>query len=146
SSDLIDGIERFSAFEDFSSSSSKILSVWKCLRGMPCGSRRRAVAMTYPIAKRITFNLVAEVIVAVVTVMLAIGWMANRQNEQAQRTTHTMVLGGIAGMEETVKAFANDYAWWEPGYEHYVAKDAEWIDVNFGSGIVDTQITDVLLI
>jgi len=102
--------------------------------------------MAYPIAKRITLNLVAEIIVAVVTVMLAIVWMANRQNEQAETTTKTMVLGGISAMEETVMAFANDYAWWEPGYEGYVAQDSEWINENFGSGIVDTQISDVLLI
>jgi diguanylate cyclase (GGDEF)-like protein len=102
--------------------------------------------MAYPIAKRITLNLVAEIFVAVVTVMLAIVWMANKQNDQAGETTKTMVLGGISAVEETVKAFANDYAWWEPGYEGYVAGDAEWIDENFGSGITDTQISDILLI
>ena len=102
--------------------------------------------MSYPIAKRITLNLVAEIIIAVVTVMLAIGWMAYRQNQQAENTTRTMVLGGISAMEETVKAFANDYAWWEPGYDGYVAGNKDWINENFGSGIVDTQISDVLLI
>jgi diguanylate cyclase (GGDEF)-like protein len=102
--------------------------------------------MAYPIAKRITLNLVAEIFVAVVTVMLAIVWMANKQNDQAEETTKTMVLGGIDAVEETVKAFANDYAWWEPGYEGYVAGDAEWIHENFGSGIIDTQISDILLI
>jgi diguanylate cyclase (GGDEF)-like protein len=102
--------------------------------------------MAYPIAKRITLNLVAEIIVAVATVAVALVWMASRQNEQAESTTRTMVLGGISATEETVKAFANDYAWWEPGYEGYVAGDAQWIHENFGSGIIDTQISDILLI
>lgn len=102
--------------------------------------------MAYPIAKRITLNLVAEIIVAVVTVMLAVFWMADRQNKQAEETTETMVVGGISAMEETVKAFANDYAWWEPGYEAYAAEDADFINENFGSGIIDTQISDILLI
>ena len=102
--------------------------------------------MAYPIAKRITLNLVAEIIVAVVTVMLAVFWMANRQNEQAEQTTETMVIGGISAMEETVMAFANDYAWWEPGYDGYAAGDADFINENFGSGIIDTQISDILLI
>ena len=60
--------------------------------------------MAYPIAKRITLNLIAEIIVALVTVMLAIGWMASKQNQQAEATTHTMVVGGIEAMEETVKS------------------------------------------
>jgi diguanylate cyclase (GGDEF)-like protein len=102
--------------------------------------------MAYPIAKRITLNLIAEIIVAVVTVMLAIGWMASKQNQQAEATTRTMVVGGIEALEETIKAFANDYAWWEPGYEGYAKGDATWVNENFGSGIVDTQVTDLLAI
>jgi diguanylate cyclase (GGDEF)-like protein len=102
--------------------------------------------VAYPIAKRITLNLIAEIIVAVGTVALALVWMASRQNEQAEDTTRTMVLGGINAIETKISVQANDYAWWERGYEAYVAGDAAWIDENFGSGIVDTQISDILLI
>jgi sensor domain CHASE-containing protein len=102
--------------------------------------------MTYRIAGRITLNLVAEIIVTVVTVSLAILWMASRQNGQAEDANRTMVLGGISAMEDHVKQFANDYAWWEAGYDAYVKGDREWVDENYGSGITDTQISDAIVI
>lgn len=98
------------------------------------------------IAGRITLNLVVEIVVTLVTVCLAILWMAMQQNEQAEGASKTMVLGGISSMEDHVKQFANDYAWWEAGYDAYVKGDTEWVDVNFGSGITDTQISDILVI
>jgi diguanylate cyclase (GGDEF)-like protein len=102
--------------------------------------------MAKSVAGRITLNLVTEIIVTLVTVSLAIFWMAHRQNEQAEEASKTMVLGGISSMEDHVKQFANDYAWWEAGYDAYVKGDREWVDVNFGSGVVDTQISDILVI
>src|SRR5436190_21850906 len=106
----------------------------------------RSETMTYRIAGRITLNLVAEIIVTVVTVTLAILWMASRQNGQAEDANRTMVLGGISAMEDHVKQFANDYAWWEAGYDAYVKGDREWVDENYGSGITDTQISDAIVI
>ena len=102
--------------------------------------------MAKSVAGRITLNLVAEIIVTLVTVSLAIFWMAHRQNDQAEEASKTMVLGGISSMEDHVKQFANDYAWWEAGYDAYVKGDREWVDVNFGSGVTDTQISDILVI
>jgi diguanylate cyclase (GGDEF)-like protein len=102
--------------------------------------------MAYRIAGRITLNLVAEIIVTVVTVTLAIFWMATRQNEQAENATKTMVLGGIGAMEDHVKQFANDYSWWEAGYDAYVKGDRQWVDENYGSGVTDTQISDAIVI
>ena len=80
------------------------------------------------------------------TVSLAIFWMAHRQNEQAEEANKTMVLGGISSMEDHVEQFANDYAWWEAGYDAYVKGDRDWVDVNFGSGVTDTQISDIMVI
>jgi diguanylate cyclase (GGDEF)-like protein len=102
--------------------------------------------MAKSVAGRITLNLVTEIIVTLVTVSLAIFWMAHRQNDQAEEASKTMVLGGISSMEDHVKQFANDYAWWEAGYDAYVKGDREWVDVNFGSGVTDTQISDILVI
>ena len=102
--------------------------------------------MAKSVAGRITLNLIAEIIVTLVTVSLAIFWMAHRQNEQAEEASKTMVLGGISSMEDHVKQFANDYAWWEAGYDAYVKGDREWVDENFGSGVTDTQISDILVI
>src|SRR5581483_4127356 len=102
--------------------------------------------MAYRIAGRITLNLVAEIIVTLVTVTIAIIWMATRQNEQAEEATKTMVLGGISAMEDHVKQFANDYSWWEAGYDAYVKGDREWVDENYGSGVTDTQISDLIVI
>src|SRR6476659_1784097 len=102
--------------------------------------------MAYRIAGRITLNLVAEIIVTLVTVTVAILWMASRQNDQAEDATKTMALGGISAMQDHVRQFANDYAWWEAGYDAYVKGDREWVDENFGSGITDTQISDIIVI
>ena len=102
--------------------------------------------MAYRIAGRITLNLVAEIILTLVTVSLAILWMASKQNEQAEDSTKTMVLGGISAMEDHVKQFANDYSWWEAGYDAYVKGDRAWVDENFGSGVTDTQISDAIVI
>lgn len=102
--------------------------------------------MSHPIAGRITLNLVAGIFVTILTVTVAVWWMAEKQNSQAQENTGTMVSGGIIAMQDNVKAFANDYAWWEAGYNAYVAKDTAWVDANFGSGIRDTQISDILVI
>jgi len=98
------------------------------------------------VAGRITMNLVAAIFVTIVTVTAAVSWMAEEQNKQAQINTGTMVTGGIVAMEDNVKAFANDYAWWEAGYNAYMAHDTAWVDANFGSGIKDTQISDILVI
>ena len=102
--------------------------------------------MSISIAGRITLNLVAGIVVTIITVVAAVLWMAEAQNEQAQNNTRTMVTGGIVAMEDNVKAFANDYAWWEAGYNAYMAHDEAWVDANFGSGIKDTQISDILVI
>lgn len=102
--------------------------------------------MSISIAGRITLNLVAAIVVTILTVAIAVWWMAQAQNEQAQINTRTMVTGGIVAMEDNVKAFANDYAWWEAGYNAYMAHDEAWVDANFGSGIKDTQISDILII
>ncbi|MCX5493118.1 EAL domain-containing protein [Kaistia dalseonensis] len=102
--------------------------------------------MSHPIAGRITLNLVIGIVVTILTVTIAVWWMAEKQNAQAQANTATMVVGGIVAMEDNVKAFANDYAWWEAGYNAYMAHDEAWVDANFGSGIRDTQISDILVI
>jgi len=95
---------------------------------------------------RITSNLVIGIVVTIITVSGAIFWMARSQNEQAAEATRTMVLGGLGGLEEYIQQFANDYAWWEAGYDAYVASDREWVDENYGSGIIDTQISDLIFI
>ncbi len=102
--------------------------------------------MSQPIAGRITLNLIAGIVITVVTVIAGIAWMAHRQNGQAAEGTRTMVMGGIDAMNIRVQGLANDYSWWEEAYDAYVRGDAEWIDANIGTGIVDTQIADFLAI
>jgi len=102
--------------------------------------------MSHPIAGRITFNLVAGILVTVVTVVAGVAWMAYRQNDQAAEQTRTMVMGGIDAMHTRVQGLANDYSWWEEAHEAYQRGDQEWIEANIGTGIVDTQIADFLVI
>ena len=51
--------------------------------------------MAKAITGRITLNLVAGILVTVVTVSGAILWMAQKQNDQADEATTTMVVGGL---------------------------------------------------
>ena len=54
--------------------------------------------MKKAITGRITLNLIAGIVITVVTVVVAIFWMAARQNEQAAQSTETMVIGGVEAM------------------------------------------------
>ncbi len=102
--------------------------------------------MSHPIAGRITFNLVAGIVVTIVTVISGVAWMAYRQNDQAAEQTRTMVMGGVDAMHTRVQGLANDYSWWEEAYDAYGRSDKEWIEANIGTGIIDTQIADFLAI
>jgi diguanylate cyclase (GGDEF)-like protein len=102
--------------------------------------------MAYPIATRITLNLVAGIIITVATVLITIFWMAQKHNEQAARSTETMVVGGVQAMGKRIQQLANDYSWWEEAYDAYVRGDTQWIDANVGTGITDTRIADLLVI
>jgi diguanylate cyclase (GGDEF)-like protein len=102
--------------------------------------------MAKSITGRITLNLVAGILVTVVTVAGAIFWMAERQNDQADEATTTMVVGGLQAMERRVQGISNDYSWWEDAYDAYVRGDADWMWSNVGSSIEDTQIADLMAI
>jgi diguanylate cyclase (GGDEF)-like protein len=102
--------------------------------------------MAKAITGRITLNLIAGIIITVVTVMSTIFWMAARHNEAAARSTETMVVGGVEAMGKRLQQLANDYAWWEEAYDAWKRGDAEWINANIGTGITDTKIADLLVI
>ena len=112
----------------------------------PEGRERRDIGAGRAAISRITLNLVTSIALITITVTLALLWMAQMQNEQAEGSTKTMVLGGLGALEDYIKQFANDYSWWEAGYEAYAAGDREWVDENYGSGITDTQISDMIVI
>src|SRR5690242_7973377 len=100
--------------------------------------------MAKALTGRITLNLVAGIIVTVLTVMSTIAWMAYKHNEQAAEGTVTMVTGGLQATGKRLAQLANDYGWWEEAYDAYVRKDEEWIEANVGTGITDTAIADLL--
>ena len=102
--------------------------------------------MQKAIAGRITLNLIAGILITVVTVVLAIFWMANRQNDQAGQSTVTMVSGGVEAMERRVRGYANDYGWWQDFYDAYVAADDEWMRTNIASSVEETEIADIMAV
>src|SRR3989344_3175868 len=115
-------------------------------RNKKSGLSGRTAESAKAITRRITLNLIIGIVVTIITISGAIFWMSRSQNEQAEVATRTMVLGGLGGLEEYIQQFANDYAWWEAGYDAYIAGDREWVDENYGSGIIDTQISDLIFI
>jgi diguanylate cyclase (GGDEF)-like protein len=102
--------------------------------------------MHNPLAGRITLQAVIRILVTVVTVVLATLWMAHKQNEQAQQATLTMVRGGLAAWEDQVQAFTRDYALWDEAFDAFNARDNEWLYENYGSGITETEIADVMVL
>ncbi len=102
--------------------------------------------MTKTITGRITLNLVAGILITVVTVVAAIFWMASRQNDQARTSTETMVAGGVEAMKRRTQALANDYGWWEDAYQAYVKGDTDWLDTNVGSSVTETMVADLFAI
>ncbi len=102
--------------------------------------------MTKALTGRITLNLVAGIVITVLTVVVTISWMAAKHNQQAAQGTQTMVDGGLKAMGKRLAQLANDYGWWEEAYDAYLRKDEAWIDANVGTGITDTNIADLLLI
>ena len=101
--------------------------------------------MAKALTGRITQNLVAGIVITVVTVLATVSWMAHKHNEQAAVSTETMVAGGLQAMGRRLAQLANDYGWWEEAYDAYVRKDDEWIEANVGTGITDTDIADLLI-
>ena len=102
--------------------------------------------MNNPLAGRITLQVVIRILVTVGTVVLATLWMAQQQNDQAQKSTLTMVQGGLSAWEDHVKAFTRDYALWDSGYDAYIAGDKEWLYENYGSGITETEVADIIVL
>jgi len=102
--------------------------------------------MNRALTGRITLNLIAGIVITVVTVVVTILWMAEQHNREAAGATETMVVGGVQSLGERIQALANDYSWWEEAYEAYVRGDTDWIDANIGTGITDTRIADFLVI
>lgn len=102
--------------------------------------------MARAITGRITLNLVAGIAITVATVLITVSWMANQHDRQAAAGTETMVVGGVQAMSKRLAQLANDYGWWEEAYDAYMREDADWIDLNVGTGITETYIADLLII
>ncbi|HVZ13323.1 MAG TPA: bifunctional diguanylate cyclase/phosphodiesterase [Bauldia sp.] len=102
--------------------------------------------MARAITGRITANLIGGIVITIGTVLITIGWMAHKHNEQAAESTQTMVVGGVQSMGKRLASLANDYGWWEEAYDAYNRNDKDWIDANVGTGITDTSIADMLAI
>ena len=102
--------------------------------------------MARAITGRITFNLVAGIVITVVTVTATLFWMSAKHDQQAATSTQTMVEGGVQAMGRRMAQLANDYGWWEEAYDAYTRGDKEWVDANIGTGITDTAISDLLFI
>ena len=102
--------------------------------------------MPRSISGRITFNLIAGILLTVLTVVGAVYWMAAQHNKAAAESTHTMVVGGLHAMTKRLQTTVNDYSWWEEAYDAFVRGDRDWIENNIGTGITETEIADILAI
>ena len=104
------------------------------------------IQMTNTISGRITLNLVAGILITVITVIAAIFWMAARQDDQASSSTETMVAGGVEAVIRRAQALANDYGWWDDAYYAYVKRDEEWFYTNVGASVSETKVADLFAV
>lgn len=109
-------------------------------------SELAAGEMAKAITGRITLNLIAGIVITVITVVLAIYWMAEKQNEHASLSTRTMIVGGVDAMAKRVQSLANDYGWWPDAYDAYINKDKDWFETNFGTSVEETEIADIFAV
>ena len=100
--------------------------------------------MAKAITGRITLNLITGIVVTVVTVFLAISWMAQRQNDQAAAATETMVTGGVEAIAKRLQGYATDYGWWQEAYDAYANHDADWMYANVGTSVEESGTADLM--
>jgi diguanylate cyclase (GGDEF)-like protein len=91
--------------------------------------------MARAITGRITLNLVAGILLTVLTVTFAVSWMAQRQNEEAQRATHTMVVGGMDALSRELGSVLNDNGWRAQLYGAYIRLDDPRVAANMGAAV-----------
>ncbi len=109
-------------------------------------SEQVRIQMTNTISGRITLNLVAGILITVITVIAAIFWMAARQDDQASASTETMVVGGVDAVARRAQALANDYGWWDDAYQAYVRRDEDWFYTNVGASVSETRVADLFAV
>jgi len=88
--------------------------------------------MARAITGRITLNLVAGILLTVLTVTFAVSWMAQRQNEEAQRATRTLVTGGIDALSRELGHLVSHESWKAQLYGAYIRHDEARIAANLG--------------
>ncbi len=98
------------------------------------------------LATRITSLLVGAIVITVVTVLGALLWMASEYNKQAATISRTMVAGGIAALQERLETTLIDSSWRQDAYDNIRAENAEWVYSNMGSGIIEADTADILVI
>ncbi len=102
--------------------------------------------MAKAITGRITLNLVAGILLTVLTVTFAVSWMAQRQNEEAQRATRTMVSGSIDALLRELGGVLNDNGWRAQLYGAYVRQDEARLTVNLGAAVTRAAFGEMVAI
>ena len=102
--------------------------------------------MAKAITGRITLNLVAGILLTVLTVTFAVSWMAQRQNEEAQHATRTMVSGGIDALLRELGGILNDNGWRAQLYGAYVRQDEVRLTVNLGAAVTRAAFGEMVAI
>ncbi len=95
--------------------------------------------MKKPIDGKIATLSFFAIAAAVWTIFFVVTWMAFEHNNKAARDSKTMVVGGFGAIQDSVKAFAMDYSWWQDAYDNVRSENYEWIKSNFGSAITQNE-------
>ena len=95
---------------------------------------------------RITVNLVIAIAVTLLSVGLAVWWMAKNQNDEARQSTRRLVSSGVAAISARIESTAFGFAWRGPAYEAYQRGDGEWLADNLGAAVSQADVADLLAI
>jgi methyl-accepting chemotaxis protein len=72
--------------------------------------------------------------------------MRHAQNKQAVEESARMVEAALGIRMTIVRSLSADYGWWQDAYEAVQRNDADWMDRNIGTAIVETKTADFMVV
>lgn len=102
--------------------------------------------MKNQISNRIYLVLLGAMFVTVCTIVTVVVWMSFEHNRKSAEDSLVMITGGLDAVDHSLELITIDYSWWETALEKIQQNDLEWVTANMGSGVVESQSMDLLVI
>jgi len=98
------------------------------------------------LSDKISMVLLGAIVVTTLTIGAVLFWMSEEHNQKSANDSQTMVIGGLEGIEHSLKNLNVDYSWWQDALDNILAENSEWVYNNLGTGVKDSGTVDLLVI